>query len=161
MDKRSIIAIICFFVLLVAGMFVFAFMKKSEITEEQQVQQTDSEPEPAVEYASITRIDGKHYFIDGVHTVVGEIPMPTPCDLVEVNTEVEESSSETVVLNFNVINNADYCAQVVTPQRFSASAQASEEANFSANFMGREVQLNLIPALPGETPEEFELFIKG
>jgi len=157
MDKKTIIAIMLFFAVLVAGMFIFAYLKKAEIQEEQTI----LEPEPEVEYASVSRIEAKHYYVDGVHTVAGEINMPTPCDLLEVDAQVAESIPEQITLNFNVINNAEMCAQVITAQRFMVSASASEEATFSALFMGREVELNLIPALPGEMPEDFEVFIKG
>jgi hypothetical protein len=68
---------------------------------------------------------------------------------------------EQVTLDFNVINNAEVCAQVVTTQRFKVEAQASEQAIIKARFMGREVELNLVPPSAGETPEDFELFIKG
>lgn len=87
--------------------------------------------------------------------------MPTPCDLLESSARVAESFPEQIMINFSVINNADFCAQVVTAQRFKVSATASPEATFSAQFMGRPVELNLIPAGAGETPDAFELFIKG
>ena len=159
MNKNTIIAIILFFVVLVAGMFMFAYLKKAEVTTDTTPQAEEPVPEDA--YSYITRIEGKHYFIDGVHTVVGEVNMPTPCDLLEVNAQVAESDPEQITLDFSVINNADFCAQTITPQRFKVSATASEDATFSARFMGRPVELNLVPAAPGETPDEFELFIKG
>lgn len=158
MDKRTIILVISLFALIVVGMFTFAYLKRSELA-------TPPAVTPAVEeevmYPDITRIDAKHYFIDGVHTYAGEIVMPTPCDLLETEALVLESYPEQIQLNFTVINNAEMCAQVMTAQRFIVSARASEEASARAFFMGREVELNLIPAAPGETPEEFELFIKG
>ena len=139
---------------------MFAFMKKDELKDQQQ-----PTPEPTVEedkYAHIDRIDGKHFYSDGVHTVVGEVPMPTPCDLLEVDAIVRESYPEQIQLDFSVLNNAEFCAEVVTPQRFKISASAhSPDADFRARFNGRSIELNLTPALPGETPEDFELFIKG
>ena len=150
--------IIALFILIVAGMFGFAYLKKAEVQE--PIVQENPQGQGEVKYASITRIDAKHFFVDGVHTIAGEIPMPTPCDLLEVDAMVMESFPEQVALNFNVINNAEFCAQVVTPQRFKVSASASDQATFRATFMGREVELNLVPAAEGETPEDFELFIK-
>jgi hypothetical protein len=159
-NKRAIIIAIVLFALLVAGMFTFAFLKKSELEEEALLNEL---PQPAgeVEYASITRIDATHYYIDGLHTLVGEIQMPTPCDLLEASATVMESYPEQIAVSFNVINTAESCDQIITPQRFKVSAPASDEAGFSATFMERPVELNLIPAAPGELPEDFELFIKG
>ena len=159
MDQKTIIVIISFFVILVLGMFTFAFLKKAEITEEPVIE--NKIPEPEVEYASITRIDGKHYYINGVHTVVGEIPMPTPCDLLESQMFVAESYPEQITLNFEVINNSEFCAQKTTPQRYKVEGAASPEATFGAVFEGRKVELNLIPAAEGDLPEDFEVFIKG
>ncbi len=158
MDKRSIILVVTLFGLIVVGMFVFAYLQRQEAAAPAPVVVVE---EPVVPYADITRIDAKHYFIDGVHTFVGEIPFPTPCDLLEVSSTVMESYPEQIRLDFTVINNAEMCAQVVTAQRFMVTASASEAATVSATFMGRPVELNLIPAAPGERPEDFELFIKG
>jgi len=154
------IFVVVIFLLVVAGMFTFATLKKTEIQEE-VIADTQEQPSAEVKYASITRVDAKHYYIDGVHTLAGEIAMPTPCDLLEVNALVMESYPEQIAIDFDVINNAQFCDQIITAQRFKVSAPASSEATFSAKFMGREVDLNLIPAGEGETPEDFELFLKG
>jgi hypothetical protein len=161
MNKNVIITCIVLFVVIVAGMFGFAYLKKQELqTEQQQQTQTNSSAEQ-VKYADITRITAKHFFIDGEHTLVGEIPMPTPCDLIESSARVMESMPEQITVDFTVLNTADSCVQQITNQRFQVEATASKDATFSATFMGRPVELNLIPAAPGEKPEDFELFIKG
>lgn len=159
LSQRAIIMAIVLFVLVVAGMFTFAFMKKQELSTD--ALPADTAPTQEVKYASISRVDAKHFFADGVHTLVGEMQMPTPCDLLQADALVAESYPEQVTINFSVINNAEFCAQVITGQRFLVTAQASEEATFSARLEGREIELNLIPAAPGESPDDFELFIKG
>jgi hypothetical protein len=160
MNKQAVIISFTLFILVVVGMFVFAYLKKQELREEADVKLPVVEVEDD-RYGYINRIEGKHFYIDGVHTVVGEIPMPTPCDLLEGDAIVAESFPEQITLDFKVINNADFCAQIITPQRFKISATASEGAAFKALFNNRMVELNLIEADPGETPEDFELFIKG
>jgi len=162
MSQKSIILIVVLFALIVAGMFIFAHLKKGELEQNQQLPVIDQTPVvEEVPYPDITRVDAKHYFEDNIHTLVGEINMPTPCDLLQAEAVVMESFPEQVRIDFDVINNADVCAQVVTPQRFKVEAVASEEATFSAVFMGRDIELNLIPATEGESPEDFEIFIKG
>lgn len=160
MKNHGMIIALVLFVLIIAGMFMFAFLKKSEINGDR----TQVEDTPVVvtsPYDSITRIDAKHFYIDGVHTLAGEILMPTPCDLLEWNEIVAESFPEQVTVAFTVINTTDTCAQVVTPQRFKSSFSGVPGATIRATMMGREVDLNLIPAGDGETPDDFELFIKG
>lgn len=158
--RRAIVMAVVLFLLIIAGMFIFAYLQKTE--------QAPLETPPAAEesasadpYDYITRVDGTHYFIDGVHTVVGEILMPTPCDLLEADAVIAESYPEQITIDFSAINNADTCAQVVTPARFKVSAPASASSTFSARFMGRPIKLNLIPAPEGETPKDFEVFYKG
>ncbi|NCN11813.1 hypothetical protein GW937_00650 [Candidatus Kaiserbacteria bacterium] len=160
MSQKSIVLIVSIFVLIVAGMFIYANLKKAEIAE---TSATPNEETVAVDvpYDDITRIDAKHYIIDGVHTIVGEISMPTPCDLLEAEAVVMESYPEQVSVNFSVINTAEVCAQMTTEQRFKVSFSASPEAVITAKFMGRAVTLNLIPAGANEKPEDFELFLKG
>lgn len=158
MDKRTIILVVTLFALIVAGMFFYAYLKRGEVVENPVTVTLEKE---GVAYPNIDRINAKHFFKDGVHTFVGEIELPTPCDLLEVDSTVMESYPEQIRLNFNVINNSETCAQVITVQRFMVTAKASADASVTAVFMGRTVELNLIPAAVGETPEEFELFIKG
>jgi hypothetical protein len=161
MHNRTIAVAVALFVLIVAGMFTFAYLKKSELSEEAVTpQEPQTEPLPGP-YDYIDRIEAKHFYIDGLHTLVGEIAMPTPCDLLEWDTIVAESFPEQATMDFNVINTAEMCAEVITPQRFKVEFTASENASIRARLVGREVELNLIPPGEGETPDDFEIFIKG
>lgn len=146
--------------LIIIGMFVFAYLKQSELAEAPSTTPVATTPVEGP-YSHITRIDAKHFFIPPTHTIAGEIKMPTPCDLIEWSTRIQESMPETVIIDIKVINHADTCAQVETPQRFMATFDASPEAVIKATLNGRPVELNLIPASQGETPDSFELFIKG
>ncbi len=159
MNKKAIILCIVVFAVIVIGMFTFAYLKKNEIASEMPV--VENKPAENLPYADVTVITAKHYFIDGVHTLVGEIPMPTPCDLLESKARVMESMPEQIVFDFTVLNNSEVCVQQITNARFKVSATASKEATLSATFIGRPIELNLIPAQPGEKPEDYELFIKG
>ncbi len=159
MKQHGIIAAIVIFALIIAGMFIFAFLKKSEIAQAP----TDTAPLTTVTtpYDNITRIDAKHFFDNGKHVVVGEIMLPTMCDLLEWDVLIRESMPEGVTIGFSVLNNAETCAQSVAAQRFVVTFEASEGAMIDASLNERRVELNLIPAAPGEKPEDFELFLKG
>ena len=159
MSQRAIVMCVALFVVIVVGMFSFIYIKQHEIEKTPQVKTIT--PKDKLSEASITRIDAKHFFVNGVHTLAGVIPFPTPCDLLEVTAQVAKSLPEQVSVNFSVINTAKTCAQSITMQRFKVSAQANEGAQFKAFIMGKPVELNLIPAGKGETPDSFELFSKG
>jgi hypothetical protein len=160
MEHKHIAASVAVLALIIVGMFTFAYLKRAEIREAEA-----PVPTPTVEtnspYAGITRIDAKYFFDGKTHTIVGEIPMPTPCDLLNWSSRVQESMPETAIVDFDVVNTADTCVQVVTSQRFKVSFDASEGAVIRATLEGREIEVNLIPALPGESPDDFEVFIKG
>jgi len=107
-------------------------------------------------------ITSKHQFKDGTHTIAGEIDMPTPCHLLDWDVVIAESFPEQVTVNFrSIYNSGDICAQVITPQRFKVTFDASENAAIKATLDGESIILNLIKALPGENLDNFELFIKG
>jgi hypothetical protein len=159
MKQHGIILAIGIFALIIIGMFTFAILKKNELETQTGVQSGDQTPPDP--YSDVTRIDAKHFIIDGTHTIVGEIMLPTTCDLLNWDTVIRESMPEGVTVAFAVVNNAGNCGPATLPQRFVVTWKASANAQIDATFNGRPVVLNLIPALPGETPEDFELFLKG
>lgn len=167
MTKTTIILLSGLFVVAVVGLFVVVSMSPTDetngddTTDAVATSSPDETADEATPYPNIDRINAKHFYAEGTHTFVGELAMPTPCDLLETSAEVRESLPEQVTLQFSVVNEADTCAQVITPQRFMIEVEASEEASFDAQFMGRAIDLNLIEPEPGETPDDFELYIKG
>lgn len=161
MEQKTIIFVVVALVLAVAGMFGYSQYKAQQIKEDVPVEQGTGDEAAPDRFAYIERIDAKHYFIDGVHTIAGELQMPTPCDLLQHDLMIAESYPEQVTINFTVVNNSEFCTQVMTPQRFKVEANVAPDATFSATIEGRQVILNLIPAAEGETPDEFELFLKG
>jgi hypothetical protein len=158
MSNKLIALIVGIFVLIVAGMFGFAYLKKAEAPAVVPAVET---PAPTLDAYNITRIEGKHFFSNGVHTVVGELSLPTACDLLTATSSVSGVSSTDVMLDFNVINHSSDCAKQVTTARFKVSAVATSSAGFKAQFMGKAVELNLTEAAPGETPDQFEVYTKG
>lgn len=158
MQTRTIILFVALFLAVIGGMFTFTYLKQQELR--------GQTPPPAQSVASSTaaqidRINATHYFIDGVHTFVGQIDMPTPCDLLQTAAAVSKSVPEQVSLTFTTLNNDPACTRVITAQRFKVEATASKDAIITATFLGVPVELNLTPAPRGEVPDQFELFIKG
>ena len=158
MNRQYVMWLVGIFVVVIGGMFLYAYIASRDL---ENVPEPDTITEETTPYDYITRVDAKHFLIDGTHTIAGEIMMPTACDLLSVDATVAESMPEQVMLNFTVINNAETCAQVQTSQRFMVSFDASDEASIDARFMGRDIELNLVPPAEGETPDDFELYIKG
>ena len=158
MNQRALIVAILLFAVIVGGMFGYAYLKRGQL---QTATPVPTAP-PQDNTPNITHIDAKHFFKDGVHTIAGEIMMPTPCDLLEASPITLESSRDEVTVAFRVINNTQgVCAQIITPQRFKVSFEANKGAIIKALFKGEPVILNLIEAGPDENPDDFEIFQKG
>ncbi len=105
-------------------------------------------------------ITAKHEYKEGVHTIAGEVGLPTPCHILATDY-IMKSGPREVVLTFESSTKADACAQVITPARFKIDFKATEDAAISALWNGKKAELNLIPVGEGETLDEFEMFIKG
>ncbi len=159
-EHKNILVAGVLLIVIIIGMFVFAYLKKVEIEKGSEMVAPVSEDTDGA-FGGITRIDGKHFYIAPTHTIVGEILMPTPCDLLNWDTRILESAPEQVIIDFKVINHAEVCAQVVTPQRFKVSFEAMENATIRATLQGKAIEVNLVPASSDESPDDFELFIKG
>lgn len=160
MHTKHIALVVTLLLALVAGMFLFAYFKRAEYQVPTQTSNTPLQQEAAPEFATIT---AKHYYDEntGMHTLVGELPMPTPCDLLTASAIVRDNGANALVA-FDVVNNSQgACAQVVTAQRFKVEFKAPEGVRIDATYKGKPVTLNLIPAGEGEDPSDFELFIKG
>lgn len=159
MERRGTIALIVILLIVIGGMFAFAQIKRNEL--DTPVPQQPVDQEGAVSDEAPIPLTAKHFYIDGTHTLTGEINLPTPCHALNWDTLVQESFPEQAVVTFTTAAEGDACAQVITPQRFKVSFTASEMANVRATLDGRPVEFNLIPAAEGEDPDEFEIYIKG
>jgi hypothetical protein len=158
MNQRALIVAGLLFSLIIAGMFGYAYMKQSELARPAILV-------PTIPHASTTeavRVNAVHFFKDGTHTIVGDVMVQTPCDLLESTARVAESMPEQVTIALTTLNNADTCAQVLTLQRFRVDFTASEKAVITATLNGVAVILNLRDAEPGADPEKLEdLYFKG
>lgn len=160
MNKRTVVLVCSLLAALVVGMFTYTFMAREQMAPTEPIDPVVSVPVVEKPYG-IERIDAKHFYQNGTHTVVGELPMPTPCDLLEAEALVAESMPEQITLALTVTNTTEACAMVVTPQRFMVSVGASELATWSATINGVPVELNLMEAEPGEDPTTVIIESKG
>ncbi len=158
MERRTILLVAVLFVLLIVGMFVFAHLNKTEQGVDVVKNDNDLVADP---YAYITRIDVKQFIGAGTQTLVGVLELPTPCDLLTSEVRVLESLPERIEIDLSVNNTSDMCATVVTPQRFVKEVSASDTASVSVSLNGRPLEVNLIPAAPGELPGEAAVDYKG
>jgi hypothetical protein len=160
MNQRGVLLFVTWGVLIVVGMFTYAYLKRSE-----QMTRTPNSPildlnqnsdvvvpTPSLNIEQITVTE----YYDGVSwTFAGEVDMLTPCDQLSVDAIIQESFPEQVTIALSVSTADHMCAQVITPQRFELPVTVSKDATFSATLDGRTIELNRVPAQKGTVPDSF------
>lgn len=169
MDKRSTYIILAI-VILALGVFVFISFNHSSVDTLEENTNTASSTDwanaPAEKPAQVmvtekTVVTAKHAYRDGAHIVAGEVPLPTPCHILESSATVSGDKKHILIALLSSTKTEEMCAQVITPSRFKVSARAPKDAQISATLNGQEITLNLIEAGPSENLDNFELYIKG
>lgn len=163
MNQKAIVLSVLIFFVVVGGMFAFAYFKKKEL-------ERTATPVPAKEIVDVVktpvRINGMHFFVDGTHTVIGDVVLGSTCDLITVDdTLVAESAPEQVRILLSVVNNdteQSSCIQTPTTRRFKTIFTASKNAIIQATLNGEPALLNLIEGDPKQNPDDVgEIFLKG
>lgn len=108
-----------------------------------------------------TVITAKHAYRNGEHIIAGEIPLSTPCDILESSATASGDGKSVLVQLVSSIKTGESCPPSITPARFKVTAKAAKNATLSATLNGQEVTLNLIEAGPTENLDDFQLYIKG
>lgn len=157
MNKKTIIIVL---VILVIIILITAFQSyfRSDQTEVVEIPvNTGNEPGEVME--TVTAL---HQFENGKHVVAGELNLPTPCHVLNSEVIIAESMPEQVLVNLNHTTLDDgLCAQVITPAKYKVEFNASERAVIRGAVNGTPVQFNLVEVGPGESLEDFEVYIKG
>lgn len=155
-EKKFPITLVVIIVLIIAGLGWAWWASRGDITDPTDMATTTDQMADSGQL-----ITAKHQFIDGRHIVAGELDLPTPCHLLNTQVQVAKSLPEQVTINFSATTTAEACAQVITPTRFKVEFAAHEDAKIMATWEGQRATLNLVPVAPGESIEDFEVFIKG
>lgn len=168
MDKRSTAIIVALIAAAVAVFFIVLFQRSGIDTGVIGTPAGDSawERTPAEEPKDVivtpkTVVTAKHAYRNGEHIIAGEIPLPTPCHLLESSVSVSADKKTVALALVSSVKSGEVCAQVITPARFKVTARAERSATIVATLNGQEVTLNLIEAGPNEDLDDFELYIKG
>ena len=169
MDKKSTIIIAGILVAATAFIIFIAFRKPAvnidevtpQGTQTTEWQNTPAEVSSTSPITAKTVVTAKHAYRNGTHIVAGEIPLPTPCHILESAGSASSDKSHVFIELTSSVKTGDVCAAVITPARFKVSVKANKNATISATLNGKEVILNLIEAGPNENLDNFELYIKG
>ncbi len=100
---------------------------------------------------SIGKIKVAHIFMDGIHTFTGEINLPTPCHTLTHKIVIAESYPEQVTAVFEMKSETDTCVQMVMPEPFVVSFEASEEADFRITLNDKDVPFEVVEV---QVPED-------
>lgn len=169
MDKKSTIIIAAIIVIALTFIIFVAFKKNPVDTDEliaENIRTTEWENSPAQTSSTSsvvmkTVVTAKHAYRNGTHIIAGEIPLPSPCHILESAGSASADKDHVFVEMISSVKTGEMCAQVITPARFKVSVRANKNASISGTLNGKEIVLNLIEAEPNENLDNFELYIKG
>ena len=113
------------------------------IFQEKKTNDLYDSPSPSTAFIG-NNIEAIHSFEDEVHTLKGEIKVPTPCHAVETEVIVRESYPEQVVLVFHIEEPDEQCIQLATDKPFERRFRVSRDATFEARVNSDPVDLVLI-----------------
>lgn len=168
MDRRGTYIIAGIIIVAIAFFIVISFQKSSldtaipdpESASSTEWANTPAEPaKPPVLINEKTIITAKHAYQNGQHIIAGEIPLPTPCHILESKASTENGKI-LVDLTYS-IKTGEMCADVITPARFKVTVKGDKNMKATATLNGIPVTLNLLEAGPNENLDDFELYIKG
>ncbi len=170
MDRKGTLLIAGILILAIIGFVFISLTKKSVVDTRVPVSETGSTTNdwintPAQKPDEIMGqkivLTAKHAYQKGVHIIAGEVPLPTPCHILDSALTVSPDKSQVLLTLTSTIKGDAACAQIITPARFKVSAKANANAKISAILNGQAITLNLIEAGPDENLDNFELYIKG
>lgn len=159
-NKKTIVSIVVLLILIIALTLFWQFhgfqfgRQSAQVINSQQ--QTENQPEAEI-------ITALHQFSKGKHTVAGEVTLPTPCHILNQDVSINSGvTPEQINIAFvTTTKDETLCAQVLTSTRYKIDFVAAENAVITATWNGAPAQLNLVPVAPGESLENFDVFIKG
>lgn len=168
MDKKSTFTILGILIIAIIVFVVISFKKSSLDTVDMgstvstsQWEDTPAEKPDQIVISQKTVVTAKHSYANGTHTVAGEVPLPTPCHILDAEARVSADKKTVVVALTSSMKTDEICSQVITPARFKVTAKATKDAHITATLNGQEITLNLIEATAGENLDNFDLYIKG
>lgn len=168
MDKRSTIVIASIILVAIIGFIFISFQKSAfdakraqEIASTTAWENAPAEQSNTVVVSQKTVVTAKHAYLRGVHTIAGEIPMPTPCHILEASVIASDDKKQVLIKLISSIKSDEICAQVITPARFKVTAEADKGAEILGMLNGQEIIMNLIEAGVNENLDDFELYLKG
>jgi hypothetical protein len=157
--KKTISIIIVILLVIVIVMAVKSLLEKEPVTNsdnisperQEAIEEGDNRPEDT--------LNVKRQHIDGTHTFVGTIILPTPCN--SYNAEVVSGNPAEIKITINELGPAETCIAVTDPRDFKVSYQAPFEQEFIITINGTEYNLNLFEVPEDENIDTVELYIKG
>ena len=93
---------------------------------------------------SVGKIRVAHIFMDGMHTFTGEINLPTPCHALQHKVVIAESYPEQVTAVFEMKSEVDTCIQMIMPEPFVVSFEASKEADFRITLNDKNIPFEVM-----------------
>lgn len=146
-----IVAVVVTLILIATGLFVYTIVSAPAVDA--------PAPAPVAPQDTTERIlTARHQYRDGIHTIVGEAEVPTPCHQLDTQAYLLEGDSVAEVRFSPYLVDGVCPNSIAAPFTISFTAPAS--TTIQATWGGVPVRLNLIPVPETETITG-DVYIKG
>lgn len=155
MDKNKLILIIS---ILIAILLIIFFATRFQGGDEPQPVETA--PFEVDENGLVTKLNVKRQYKDGIHTIVGEIEVPTPCH--SVSATALKGEGNTVFIDVASVKDGDeVCVEVISSETFIVSFEADQDVMVTGTVNGNPVDFNIFEVGENELLEDKTLYFKG
>src|SRR3989338_7092201 len=149
MDKRSTLIIAAVIVVALIGLGLVAYQssvlnteRDAEIASTTRWMNQPAELPLDVVVTQKTVVTAKHAYKGGEHIIAGEVPMPTPCHILEATATTTEDKMLVLVSLTTSVKTGEMCSQVITTGRFKVDIAANKNAKIEGTLNGQEITLS-------------------
>ncbi|HEY4479019.1 MAG TPA: hypothetical protein VI981_01515 [Candidatus Paceibacterota bacterium] len=154
--KKVIVIILCVIAVALIG---WGFYYSNKVKNSEEVVTQEPPKEDGSELA--VTVNTKHQYKNGVHTLAGQMDMPTPCHLLESKATKDTVQTSKFAIEFTSTEKGGGCIDVITPRPFKVSFEGPKDIELKATLNGKSIKLNLFEVKPNEDLDAFEINVKG
>lgn len=105
-------------------------------------------------------LDVKHQYINGTHTILGVVDLPTPCHSLQASQTLNKDATVATIA-LQSTSTAEVCAQVISPKTFKTQFTGPINMDIVATFNGKSLNLNIFEVPANADIHTFEIYTKG
>lgn len=158
LSTRKLVGGILLLVLVGGAMLLYAYQGNRFSAVDEATMKESTLPHESSRGGTIEEISATHFYTeeDREHTLIGTVPVPTPCHELRTNVRMVEGTDgkDRATISFDAVNNSQAaCVQVVTAKTFKVRFRGEENISVQILWNGAPVDIAIERAAPGSDPD--------